>query len=209
MSISDALAQLNVGRYHDWQAPFSPANAKQAVLAFKGDVYEGLNAASLEPGQLSYLQPFAHLVRPLRHAAAAGPDAALPLGNGHPAEHFPRQNLYEFWGDTVTHALNAVLEQRKDPVLVNLASEEYFKAVKPAKLNASLITPVFQDRKNGQYKIISLRQARARHDGALAALHQVSQPEQLKHFNSAGYAFDAAASSELSCVPPRSALNLN
>lgn len=202
MSISDALAQLNVGRYHDWQAPFSPANAKQAVLAFKGDVYEGLNAASLEPGQMSYLQNHLRILSGL-YGALRPLDLMQPyrLEMGTRLNNPRGKNLYEFWGDTVTHALNAVLEQRKDPVLVNLASEEYFKAVKPAKLNGSLITPVFQDRKNGQYKIISFYAKRARGMMARwAALHQVSQPEQLKHFDSAGYAFDAAASSELNWV---------
>jgi cytoplasmic iron level regulating protein YaaA (DUF328/UPF0246 family) len=163
MGISDTLATLNVGRYHDWSPVFTPDNAKQAVLAFMGDVYEGLNAASLNDGQLDYLQQHLRilsglygLLRPLDLMQPYRLEMGTRLANPHGA------NLYAFWGERITNALNALLDTTDNPVLVNLASDEYFKAVKPAKLHGRLITPVFQDYKNGQYKIISFYAKQAR-----------------------------------------------
>lgn len=196
MDISDALATLNVGRYHDWHPDFTPANAKQAVLAFLGDVYEGLDAASLNEDQLDYLQSHLRilsglygLLRPLDlmqpYRLEMGTKLANPRGT----------NLYAFWGERITDALNTLLDESDNPVLVNLASDEYFKSVKPAKLHGRLITPVFQDYKNGQYKIISFYAKQAR--GLMArwaALHKVDVPEALQDFNLAGYHFDSSES---------------
>ena len=196
MDISDALATLNVGRYHDWNPVFTPDNAKQAVLAFLGDVYEGLDAASLNEAQLDYLQHHLRilsglygLLRPLDlmqpYRLEMGTRLANPRGT----------NLYAFWGERITDALNTLLDESDNPVLVNLASDEYFKSVKPAKLHGRLITPVFQDYKNGQYKIISFYAKQAR--GLMArwaAQHQVDTPEALQDFNLAGYHFDSSES---------------
>lgn len=196
MDISDALATLNVGRYHDWHPDFTPANAKQAVLAFLGDVYEGLDAASLNEDQLDYLQHHLRilsglygLLRPLDLMQPYRLEMGTKLPN-------PRgTNLYAFWGERITDALNTLLDESDNPVLVNLASDEYFKSVKPAKLHGRLITPVFQDYKNGQYKIISFYAKQAR--GLMArwaALHKVDIPEALQDFNLGGYHFDSSES---------------
>jgi len=196
MSISDALATLNTGRFHDWGGEFTPENAKQAVLAFMGDVYEGLDAKSLSEPQLGWLQQHLRilsglygLLRPLDLMQAYRLEMGTRLAN-------PRgSNLYQFWGDIITEALNAELAQQVQPQLVNLASDEYFKSVKPKKLQATVITPVFQDLKNGQYKIISFYAKRARGLMARWAVeHAVNDAEALKAFNSEGYAFDANAS---------------
>lgn len=196
MSISDALATLNVGRYHDWNPGFTPDNAKQAVLAFMGDVYEGLDAASLNDGQLDYLQQHLRilsglygLLRPLDLMQPYRLEMGTRLANPHGA------NLYAFWGERITDALNALLDATDNPVLINLASDEYFKAVKPARLHGRLISPVFQDYKNGQYKIISFYAKQAR--GLMArwgALHGVDTPEALQDFNLGGYRFDSGES---------------
>lgn len=196
MSISDALATLNAGRFHDWGGEFTPENAKQAVLAFMGDVYEGLDAASLSEQQLDWLQQHLRilsglygLLRPLDLMQAYRLEMGTRLTNPRGA------NLYQFWGDIITDALNAELAKQPLPQLVNLASDEYFKSVKPKKLQATVITPVFQDLKNGHYKIISFYAKRARGLMARWAVqHAVSDAEALKGFNSEGYAFDANAS---------------
>lgn len=196
MSISDTLATLNAGRFHDWGGEFTPENAKQAVLAFMGDVYEGLDAASLSEQQLDWLQQHLRilsglygLLRPLDLMQAYRLEMGTRLANPRGA------NLYQFWGDIITDALNAELAKQPLPQLVNLASDEYFKSVKPKKLQATVITPVFQDLKNGHYKIISFYAKRARGLMARWAVqHAVRDAEALKGFNSEGYAFDANAS---------------
>ena len=196
MSISDTLATLNVGRYHDWTPGFTQENAKQAVLAFMGDVYEGLDAASLNDGQLDYLQQHLRilsglygLLRPLDLMQPYRLEMGSRLANPRGA------NLYAFWGERITDALNQLLDATDNPVLINLASDEYFKSVKTAKLHGRLITPVFQDYKNGQYKIISFYAKQAR--GLMArwaALHAVQVPEALQDFNLGGYQFASTES---------------
>ncbi|MEW9897213.1 peroxide stress protein YaaA [Chitinivorax sp. PXF-14] len=191
MTISDELAVLNAGRYQSWQRPFTPDNAKQAVLAFMGDVYEGLHAASLDAGALDYLQSRLRilsglygLLRPLDLMQPYRLEMGTRLGN-------PRgKDLYAFWGDAITDALNELLADATQPVLVNLASDEYFRSVRPKRLAARLITPVFQDLKNGQYKIISFYAKRAR--GLMvryAASHGLTEPEALQGFDYDGYGF--------------------
>lgn len=197
MHVSDKIALLNAERNAAWQPPFTPENAKQAVYLFNGDVYEGLAAESQPPAGVDYLQ--AHLrilsglyglLRPLDLIQPYRLEMGTALAN-------PRgKNLYEFWGDTIAEALNRALAEQQTDTLINLASQEYFKSVS-GKLKARLITPVFKDEKNGQYKVISFYAKRAR--GLMvryAAEHQIAEPEALKHFDYAGYAFNAAASSE-------------
>ncbi|MBB5018271.1 hypothetical protein HNQ59_001559 [Chitinivorax tropicus] len=194
MDISDELAVLNVGRYQSWQPDFAPNNAKQAMLAFMGDVYEGLQAQTLSPPQLDYLQcnlrilsGLYGLLRPLDLMQPYRLEMGTKLAN-------PRgKDLYAFWGARLTERLNERLVD--DPVLVNLASDEYFKAIKPKLLKARVITPVFQDWKNGQYKIISFYAKRAR--GLMvryAATREVTAPEVLKGFDLEGYAWSEEAS---------------
>ncbi|WP_151635002.1 peroxide stress protein YaaA [Noviherbaspirillum aerium] len=198
MDISDALAVLNVTRYATWSPEFSPKNAKQAVLAFNGDVYEGLDAASLTEKQIAYLQSRLRILsglygvlRPLDlmqpYRLEMGTSLANPRG----------RNLYAFWGNLVTEALNAQLAANRSDVLVNLASDEYFKAVKPKQLDARVIYPVFEDWKNGKYKVISFFAKRARGLMArYAAIKGITQAEKLKQFNLDGYAHDPAASDD-------------
>jgi cytoplasmic iron level regulating protein YaaA (DUF328/UPF0246 family) len=192
MGVSDALAALNVGRYASWSPRFTPGNAKQAVLAFNGDVYEGLDAAALSKKQLDYAQSHIRILsglygvlRPLDLMQPYRLEMGTRLAN-------PRgKDLYAFWGDRVTDALNRILAEQKSKFLINLASEEYFKVVKPKLLNAPVITPVFEDWKNGRYKIISFYAKRARGLMArYAAVNGIRQAEKLKTFDSEGYAFD-------------------
>ena len=196
MHVSDKIALLNAERNAAWHTPFTPDNAKQAVFMFNGDVYEGLDAASLTPEQTDYLQQHVRLLsglygvlRPLDLMQPYRLEMGTPLAN-------PRgKNLYEFWGGRITSLLNDTLAQAGASVLVNLASQEYFKSVDTRKLNARLITPVFKDEKNGKYKIISFYAKRAR--GLMvryAAEHGITDPEQLKGFDSEGYRFNEAAS---------------
>lgn len=200
MSLSDALAALNVARYETWSPPFSVENAKQAVLAFNGDVYEGLNAPGLSEEDLDFAQ--AHLrilsglyglLKPLDLMQAYRLEMGTRLDN-------PKgKNLYAYWGDTLTEGLNALLDGEREPgreaILVNLASEEYFKAVKPAKLRGRVVTPVFEDWKGGKFKIISFYAKRAR--GLMARYvieNRVAEVDDLKDFDLEGYAFEATAS---------------
>jgi len=198
MSISDALATLNAGRFHDWGGEFTPENAKQAVLAFMGDVYEGLDAASLSEQQLDWLQQHLRILSGL-YGLLRPLDLMRPyrLEMGTKFANAAGKDLYAFWGDTLTEALNALLAEHDSRVLVNLASDEYFKAVKPKKLQATVITPVFQDLKNGQYKIISFYAKRAR--GLMvryAALNGIDHPDGLRDFDLEGYQFVPAGSDE-------------
>lgn len=197
MDISDKLAVLNVTRYAEWSPPFRKSNARQAVLAFNGDVYEGLDAGSFAEEDLDWAQKHLRilsglygLLRPLdlmqAYRLEMGTRLANPLG----------RDLYAFWGDTITEALNAELKG-KQPVLVNLASEEYFKSVRPAKLKARVITPVFQEGGAGRYKIVSFYAKRAR--GLMsryAILNRITDAEALKDFDVEDYAFDAKASND-------------
>ena len=196
MHISDTLAQRNASRYLSWETNATPANAKQAVLAFNGDVYEGLDAGSLKPEQLDYLQAHLRILSGL-YGALRPLDLMQPyrLEMGTRLATSRGKDLYAYWGDSVTEALNAQIDAQGFTALVNLASEEYFKVVRPARLSVPIITPIFQDWKDGKYKIISFYAKRAR--GLMtryAAQQQVTEADGLRDFNLAGYAFDADAS---------------
>lgn len=202
MSISDKLAQLNAQRYQDWSEEFTPQNSRQAVLAFNGDVYEGLNAASLAKESLNWAQD--HLLilsglygalRPmdLLQAYRLEMGTKLPVGDA--------ANLYSFWQHTITQHLNTRLMQQKSPLLINLASNEYFKAIDTKKLKARIIDCVFQDEKNGDYKIISFHAKHARGLMARFAIEQQAEhPDQLKEFNLKGYRFTPDSSTEAKLV---------
>ncbi|MDR3412561.1 MAG: peroxide stress protein YaaA [Formivibrio sp.] len=194
MGLSDKLALLNFERFQSWQSDFTPDNAKPAVLTFMGDVYEGMDAASFTPAQFDYL------IRHLRILSGLyGLLRPLDLMQPYRLEmgtHLPNKkgrDLYAFWGDTLTEAIKAL----NPGVVINLASNEYFKAVHPKKLSCPVITPVFEEWHGGKYKIISFHAKRAR--GLMvrwAALYDVTDPQQLKNFDLEGYAFDPAASDE-------------
>jgi uncharacterized protein len=198
MDISDALAVLNVTRYATWSRKFTKKNAKQAILAFNGDVYEGLDAGSLTAKQLGYAQSHIRILSGL-YGALRPLDLMQPyrLEMGTSLANPRGKNLYAFWDGIVTEALNKVLATRKRKVLVNLASEEYFKVVKKKQLDADVITPVFEDWKGGKYKVISFYAKRARGMMArFAAVKDITQVDKLKAFDAEGYAFDEGASTE-------------
>ncbi|KPD21427.1 peroxide stress protein YaaA [Idiomarina abyssalis] len=202
MKISDKLAGLNAARFEQWQRPFNEENARPAMFAFNGDVYTGLDAASLNSEaintaqqQLRILSGLYGVLRPL--------DLMQPyrLEMGTKLDNPKGKNLYEYWGDTITELLNDDLAKLGSSTLVNLASNEYFSAVKPKALNADIITPVFKDEKNGQYKVISFYAKKAR--GLMARFIVNQKPKSvsdLKEFDASGYRFNEAMSSDKQLV---------
>lgn len=189
MGVSEQIAHLNHERFMNWQSESTSDNAKQAVLAFKGDVYTGLQAETLSEDDLDFAQTRLRilsglygLLRPLDLMQPYRLEMGLKFTNQR------GRNLYEFWGEQLTDTLNADLVSAKTGVLINLASNEYFKAVKPKLLNADIITPQFKDLKNGQYKMISFFAKKAR--GLMARYiidNRITEPEALKSFSEAGY----------------------
>lgn len=197
MDISDQLAVLNVTRYAQWSTPFTVKNARPALFAFNGDVYEGLDARGLDAAALDYAQ--AHLrilsglygvLRPFDLMQAYRLEMGCRLKNQ------AGRDLYAFWGDTITDALAADLAaQPSGRVLVDLASEEYFKAVRPLRLGVRIVTPVFEERKGSAYRIVSFHAKRAR--GLMcryASTHHVTQVEDLKSFDLEDYVFEPRVS---------------
>jgi hypothetical protein len=191
MGISDKLAGLNAARFGEWQQPFTTDNARPALLAFNGDVYTGIDAKTLTEQDFDYAQQHLRilsglygLLKPLDLMQAYRLEMGSKLDNERGA------NLYQFWGDIITEALNTALAEQGDNILVNLASNEYFKSVKKKSFTGDIITPAFKDWKNGQYKIISFFAKKAR--GLMARYiieNQINQPEDLKGFDVAGYQF--------------------
>jgi cytoplasmic iron level regulating protein YaaA (DUF328/UPF0246 family) len=196
MKISDPLAELNAQRYHDWSTRNSGKNSRQAVLAFNGDVYDGLQATTMNAKQLDYLQSHLRILSGL-YGVLRPLDLMQPyrLEMGTRLENDAGRDLYAFWGETVTTTLGKAIAAHRDHTLVNLASEEYFKVVRPLLLKAKVVTPVFEDWKGGQYKIISFFAKRAR--GAMvrfAAVNAITKPALLQDFAEDGYRFDASTS---------------
>ena len=202
MGISDKLSQLNVARYQSWSTPFNLDNAKQACLAFKGDVYTGLDAQTLNEKQLLFAQKHLKILSGL-YGLLRPLDLMQPyrLEMGTRFSNHRGKDLYQFWGDLITNQLNHELSTRKKPVLINLASNEYFKVVQSGKINGQIITPVFKDWKNGKYKIISFYAKKAR--GLMCRYvidNNTDAPETLKDFDYGGYAFNEAMSSQTEWV---------
>jgi len=198
MSISDKLGLLNFDRFASWKTPFKPTNAKQALFAFQGDVYTGMQAETFSVDDIQFAQRHLRilsglygLLRPLDLMQAYRLEMGTSFANSR------GKNLYEFWGDTITGAVNKQLKELQSSVVVNLASHEYFNVVKPKLLKAEIITPIFKDQKNGQYKIISFFAKKAR--GMMSTYiiqNRITDPESIKQFNVAGYGFDPSMSSE-------------
>jgi uncharacterized protein len=204
MHLSDALSALNVARYQAWRPKFTAKNAKQAVLAFNGDVYEGLDAKSLAPSDLAWAQDHVAILsglygvlRPLDWMQPYRLEMGTSLANA------KGNNLYKFWGSQIADYLNAHLAQQAgaatqkaaEPIVVNLASQEYFKSVDRKALQARVIECVFEDYKGGKYKIISFNAKRARGLMArYAVTRRVTTPKGLQSFDAEGYAFDASVS---------------
>lgn len=190
MSISDKLGQLNAERFRAWSTPFTPDNARQAILAFKGDVYTGLDAESFNDDDFTFAQKHLRMLSGL-YGLLKPLDLMQPyrLEMGTKFENQRGKDLYAFWDNRLTKALNRLLAE-DDQVLVNLASNEYFKSVKKKDLEGRLITPQFKDWKNGQYKMISFYAKKAR--GLMcryAIQNRISQADDLKGFNLEGYYF--------------------
>ena len=198
MKISDKLSGLNAARFSEWSQPFTINNAKQAALAFNGDVYSGLEASTLTASDLDYAQSHLRILSGL-YGLLKPLDLmqAYRLEMGTKLENSRGKNLYEFWGSIIADKLNEVTKAQDAQYLVNLASNEYFKAVDKKALNAQIITPHFKDCKNGQYKVISFYAKKAR--GMMARYiieNQVTQLSQLKEFTVAGYYFSAEATTK-------------
>ncbi|MGD9773142.1 peroxide stress protein YaaA [Diaphorobacter sp.] len=209
MSISDPLAALNVARYAAWQPQFTPANARQAVLAFNGDVYEGLQAQTLSGDDLQWAQQHVAILSGL-YGVLRPLDLMQPyrLEMGTRLATDAGANLYQFWGTRIAEHLNQQLAADTSPVVVNLASQEYFKSVDARALKARVIECVFEDCKAGQYKIISFYAKRARGLMARWAIQQrVSLPQQLEQFDLEGYAFHPPSSEPQRLVFRRDAVS--
>lgn len=202
MGISDRLAVLNAERFAAWKPPFSPSNAKQAMLAFNGDVYDGLAARSFGEGDLEYAQSHLRILsglygvlRPLDLIQAYRLEMSIKLPTpGH-------KDLYEFWGERLTKTLNEAARDISAEAVVNLASEEYFRAVRADKLAVPPIQPVFEDWSGGKYKVLGLFAKRARGKMARFAItRRLEEALGLREFSEDGYAFVAEASDDLRWV---------
>ncbi|OCH20407.1 peroxide stress protein YaaA [Aliivibrio logei] len=198
MKVSDKIASLNAIRFEEWSPIFTSDNSRQALFAFKGDVYTGLDAASFSDDDFDYAQRHLRMLSGL-YGLLKPLDLMQPyrLEMGTKLANDRGTNLYQFWGNKITEKLNVAIEEQGDKTLINLASNEYFKAVKPALLNADVITPIFKDCKNGQYKIISFYAKKAR--GLMARFiieNRIATIEELKRFTVDGYYFVPAESSE-------------
>ena len=198
MSISDKLAGLNAARFAEWTKTHNEKNARAAIFAFKGDVYTGLDVNSLSDEDISFAQTHLRmlsglygLLQPLDlmqpYRLEMGTKLTTPKG----------KDLYAFWGNTITQAVQQAIDAQGDDVLVNLASEEYYKSIKPSRLDAQIVKPVFLDYKNGKYKTVSFYAKKAR--GLMCRYmiqNRLTQVEQLKDFDLNGYWFDKTASTE-------------
>lgn len=202
MKISPKLAELNTDRYHNWSRPFTKNNARQAILAFKGDVYSGLDAYGFSADDFAYAQNHLRILsglygvlRPLDLMQAYRLEMGTKLDN-------PRgKNLYEFWDQKITKIINKQLKAIDSNIVLNLASNEYFKSVKTKQVAANIVTPVFKDWKNDQYKLISFFAKKAR--GVMSAWviqNQVSDLDSLIKFNGDGYRYSAKDSDPLNPV---------
>lgn len=200
MHISDKLGELNWQRNQEWQLPFTLENSKQAVFAFKGDVYIGLDTYSLSEEKIEQLQQKLRILSG-QYGLLKPLDLMQPyrLEMGTKLKVGRKENLYQFWDTKVTDALN--VELGNDEIFINLASNEYFKVIKPKLLNVPVITPVFKEYKNGKLKIISFFAKKAR--GLMVRYiidNNIETTEDLKGFNYEGYGFDANLSTDMELI---------
>lgn len=206
MHLSEALSELNVQRYQDWSQPFNLQNAKQAILAFKGDVYAGMNADTFTEANLSFAQQHLRMLSGL-YGLLKPLDLMQPyrLEMGTRLENPRGKNLYEFWGEQITNAVNSALKESRGDSIINLASNEYFKSVKKKQLQGQLITPQFKEYKDGTYKMIGIYAKRAR--GLMSRYiieNELTTPEPIQSFDWEGYQYNTELSSESEWVFTRS-----
>ncbi len=198
MKISTRLADLNTARFAAWRKRHTPANARPAVLAFRGDVYSGLAAETFSEEDFAFAQDHLRILSGL-YGLLRPLDLIQPyrLEMGTRLATARGETLYAFWGRRITRAVNEALAAQAAPALVNLASVEYFKAVDPREIVVPVITPVFRDFKNGRFKVISFyaKKARGRMAGYLVR-RRITDPQALKDFDADGYRFDTALSDE-------------
>ena len=198
MAVSENIAKLNVGRYKTFTTPFTTKNAKQAVFAFKGDVYAGLDLEKFSEDDYVYAQDHLRILsglygclRPLDLIQPYRLEMKTKLKNDR------GENLYQFWDDRITKSLNKELKKQKEPVLVNLASNEYFKSVKPKLLDGRLLNINFKETKDGKTRVVAIFAKRAR--GMMADYiirHRVEKPEDIKKFKLGGYKFNKPLSDD-------------
>jgi hypothetical protein len=198
MSISDKLAQTNWQRNQEWSTPFDKDNARACVLAFKGDVYTGLDAETFSNDDFSFAQKHFRILSGL-YGLLKPLDLMQPyrLEMGTKFANNAGKNLYEFWGEKITDKLNQELKSMEQGALINLASNEYFKVVKPKLIESEIITPVFKDWKNGDYKVISFLAKKAR--GMMSRYiiqNKIDDVTDIKSFDLGGYRYDKKSSSE-------------
>ncbi len=206
MKVSEKIADLNFDRYQAWDKSFTEKNARQSALAFKGDVYRGLDTQSFSAKDFSFAQQHLRILSGL-YGLLRPLDLIQPyrLEMGTKFNINQNKNLYEFWGSTITDGLNTQLGKIKSDHVINLASNEYFKAIKPKQLKAKIITPAFKEYKNGEYKMIGIYAKKAR--GMLSRYiiqNQLVNPEDFKTFNEEGYKFNKKLSEENTWVFSRS-----
>lgn len=201
MNVSDKIAELNYNRFKRWEEPSKSDSSKQAIYAFKGDVYSGLDAESILENKFDFLQEnlriisgFYGLLRPFDKILPYRLEMSTKLSNSR------GKNLYEFWGNNITNLLNNDIEDENSYV-VNLASNEYFKSIKKNKLKNEIITPIFKEFKNGTYKTIAIYAKKAR--GLMSRFiidNKIQKPENLKAFNLERYSFDNNLSDDYNYV---------
>lgn len=196
MHLSPALAQLNHERYQTFSTPFNLQNAKQALLAFKGDVYAGMNADTFNKAELTFAQTHLRILSGL-YGLLKPLDLMQPyrleMGTKFATEN--ANNLYEFWGSRITNAVNAALAQSGSETLINLASQEYFKSVQVEHINGQIITPHFKEERDGTLKVIGIYAKRAR--GLMSRYiieNRITNVKNIQSFTWEGYTFNAAAS---------------
>ena len=192
MGISANLGELNFQRFQSWHLPFTPENAKQTVLAFNGDVYQGLDASTLSEQQLQLAQTKLRILSGL-YGVLKPLDLMQPyrLEMGTKIKHYKSKDLYAFWNPTITKKVNEAVAESGSNILLNLASNEYFKSIDKKKLKAEIVSPEFKDLKNGQYKIISFFAKKAR--GLMTRFileNNISDVDSLQAFESDGYNFN-------------------
>ncbi|MCB1758383.1 MAG: peroxide stress protein YaaA [Gammaproteobacteria bacterium] len=197
MQVSMKIAELNFTRFHDWQRPFTPQNARQAVLAFKGDVYSGLDAGSFDAADFKFAQDHLRILSGL-YGLLRPLDLMQPyrMEMGRRIDTERGANLYQFWRARITDGLNRQLRRIKSECLVNLASQEYFKAVDTRALNAAVITPEFKEYKNGQYRMIGVYAKKARGElSRFVIRNALTDADSMKSFEENGYRFNPELSS--------------
>jgi cytoplasmic iron level regulating protein YaaA (DUF328/UPF0246 family) len=198
MEISPKLAHLNYERFQSFQTPFTAKNARPALFAFRGDVYDGLDADSLSEKDVAFAQEHLRILSGL-YGLLKPLDLMQPyrLEMGTGLKHKAHKNLYSFWGSRISDAINTAQKNEKQNILINLASEEYFKAVDVKALYAKIVTPVFKEKKGKDYKIVGLFAKKAR--GVMARYiiqNQILSPEKIKTFDGDGYRYQTSLSNE-------------